>query len=47
MLLFKVALWLNLALAPPLTPWTMIFLFIDFSHGSAYVGQLFNGFYPI
>ena len=27
--------------------WTMTFLFIDFSHYLAYVGQLFNGFDPI
>ena len=25
----------------------MTFLFIDFTHCSAYVGQLFNGFDPI
>ena len=27
--------------------WTMTFLFIDFSHYLAFVGQLFNGFDPI
>ena len=33
--------------APPLILRTMTFLFIDFNHCSAYVGQLFNGFDPI
>ena len=42
-----VTLLVLLDLSAAFDTWTMMFSLIDFSHCSAYMGQLFNGFNPI